>query len=176
MPESDGLLTFAEIAVAFAGFSSIVVLFRRDPGGKWKRVHALAFRDMITVSLLAALFSLLPFALARLDVSAPTVWGSLSAVMGVCSLAAVVAAGTPVLRSTTRTGERATAIVGFGGTSLVALMLLLNAVGLGLSRTSGPYIAALVWFLFVAGLLFVRLVVIPREEIREWGRASRLTR
>jgi hypothetical protein len=98
VPEAEGLLTFAEIAVAFAGFSSIVVLFRRDPGGKWKRVHALAFRDMITVSLLAALFSLLPFALTRLGLSPATVWGSLSGIMGACSVLAVFAAGPPVLR------------------------------------------------------------------------------
>lgn len=53
------------------------------------------------------------------------------------------------------------------GSLLAGLMLLLNGTGILFDRSSGPYIAALVWQLFMAGVLFVRLVVIPAGEIHD---------
>ena len=118
MEPAQGLLTFAEIAVAFAGFSSLVVLFRRDASGRWRRIDALAFRDMIGISLVAAAFSVFPFLVLQFSPQPAMVWGSLSALLALCMLGAILILAPSVLRAVTSRSEGAIAVSGFAGTAV----------------------------------------------------------
>lgn len=52
MPEVDILLTTAEVAVAFAGFASLVTILGRRSAHVDPRITELRFRGMLTNSLL----------------------------------------------------------------------------------------------------------------------------
>ena len=53
--ESDVLFSLAQIAVAFAGFSAIVVLFGRGASGRWRQSHADRFHGMVLHAMVAVL-------------------------------------------------------------------------------------------------------------------------
>ena len=59
MQHADILLTLAEVATAFAGFASIISVFRRRAGGTL-RLEALRFRGVLENCLVVLAFSLLP--------------------------------------------------------------------------------------------------------------------
>lgn len=60
MNESDVLLTLAEVAVAFAGFASLVGILGRGTSKADPRVLSLRMRAMLLTSLLVVGFSLFP--------------------------------------------------------------------------------------------------------------------
>ena len=59
------LLTFAEIAAAFAGFASIVVIFRRREQIESDPELRIGFQSMLLSALFVVFFSLLPLVLDR---------------------------------------------------------------------------------------------------------------
>ena len=61
LSEAQGtLLTLAEVAVALAGFSAIIVVFRRGTNGKWRHRDADLFHGMVIHAICAVLFCLFP--------------------------------------------------------------------------------------------------------------------
>ena len=48
----DVLFTVAEIAVALAGFSAVVVLFKRRDSGRWRAADADRFHGMVVHGVL----------------------------------------------------------------------------------------------------------------------------
>ena len=61
MFQGDFLLAVSEVAVAFAGFASIVTAIGKQAHSEDPRVNAGRLEIMIAVSLAAVLFSFLPF-------------------------------------------------------------------------------------------------------------------
>ena len=61
MTGAEVLLTTAEIGVAFAGFASVITVFRQRTDGSWSRPDVIRFQLMIGASLFIVLFALLPF-------------------------------------------------------------------------------------------------------------------
>lgn len=53
--------TIAEIAVAIAGFSAIIVALRKNPIRKWHESDRFNFRMLLQVAALKIFFSILPF-------------------------------------------------------------------------------------------------------------------
>lgn len=84
MPESEILVTMAEVAAAFAGFTALASVFSGQRTRDHPRVSALILRVMIEAALLVVFFSLLPLILERMPLPLPRVWQ-------VCSAAFVVA-------------------------------------------------------------------------------------
>ena len=74
MTESDVLLTIAEIAVAFAGFASLVSVLGKGTSSDDPRVSGTRMRGMIIFSLMAIAFSLIPYLLHRYGLERDTVW------------------------------------------------------------------------------------------------------
>lgn len=158
----DSLLTLAEIAVAFAGFSSVVVLFRRSDQDRWEGFDRVRFRIMLLASLLAALFAVLPLPLQELGVPHDFIWM-------ICSggLALYVGGGAVVQFRTrrlfTNPFDRTLSVffqlVAWG----VLACQVLNVIGIGFHRQSGPYVLGVSWLLFQAGWQFYRLVS-PHES------------
>ena len=80
MSESDVLLTIAEVAVAFAGFASLVGVLGQRTSADDPRVIGVRMRGMLLSSLMVVAFSLFPILLAGYGASPDLLW------MG-CSLA-----------------------------------------------------------------------------------------
>lgn len=162
----SALLTTAEVAVAFAGFASVVTAFQRRDSDGLEPQDAIRFQLMITASLVAALFALLPFAISFFGAREATVWAVSSGLLAVYLVGSTI----PVVRRTrSLTSSRALhpGIAGsfLGAAALTTLLLVLNAVGLVFERELGPYFAGLLYLLVLSGFSFARLLPMgPRSK------------
>jgi len=146
---NDILVLVAELAVAIAGFSSVVVALGRRPVADWSRGEQRNLRILLQVSGIAILFSLFPLILQR-GIDTPAFWNIALLVYG---LAHAVDVSTFLFRPIP--GEsQIPPIIGF---ALALLSVVVAALG---SRTSAEvtYLCVLVWHLAVAGMGFAILV------------------
>ncbi|RLA45298.1 MAG: hypothetical protein DRR42_19545 [Gammaproteobacteria bacterium] len=159
MNDAELLITYSEISVGFAGFASIVVLFRRRSTGNWEPTDAFRFGAMLRASLLPALFSLVPLPLIRLGISDAHVWQFTSLliasymVWGGAKLALLKVALVPWTRGT---------LILFH--AVVLFTQFVNLFGIGSSPQSGWVLLGLVGCLGLAGWHFYHLVWDPSED------------
>ena len=73
MDSSDLLLTISQLAVAFAGFSAIVVTLNSRPIREWDATDRLNLRCLLQVAIQVFAFSLFPFLLA-VSLEVASVW------------------------------------------------------------------------------------------------------
>jgi len=161
----SALLTTAEVAVAFAGFASVVTVFRRREHAGWAPQDALRFQLMITSSLSVAFFALLPFAVSFFGASELTVWGVSS---GLLALYLALSLGLVARRTVSLTaGEALNPFISWtfsaGGLIVLALQVL-NASGVFFERELGPYFVGLLYALVLAGVSFARMLPLGRSS------------
>lgn len=157
MAEFDTLYALAEIAVAMAGFSAIVVLFKRDTSGRWLAAHADRFNGMLLHAMASAFFCILPPLVAVFVDDAATVWAVASSALG---LQLLVHAAILFWLPSTGLVPRLLLVLAVGAIVLQAL----NVLGIHFEREFGPCLAGVLWHLFQAGTLFVGLVWVPVSE------------
>ena len=155
---SDVLLTIAEVAVAIAGFSSLVtVLGQRD---RRAAVDIARLRSMLIYSALAVLFALFPFAVNALGGNASVGWRISSAVFGVSLIAyarwvlriiaELKSSGAPVFA----TRHLVRVIIW-----LTILVLFLNIFVSTPDLNAGLYLLGLLAVVSVAGFMFVQVIL-----------------
>lgn len=161
MTGEGALLTTAEVAVAFAGFASVVTVFRRREHGGWVPQDVLRFQLMITASLSVVFFALLPFAIGFFGASEPGVWSYGSGALAVYLVLISVLVARRTLLLTTGTALNPYISWSFlaSGTVVIAL-LALNAADVFLEREIGPYFLGLLYLLVLAGVSFARMLPI----------------
>jgi hypothetical protein len=76
------LNTLAEVAITFAGFSGVVVVFRLRGAHSWSPTELRILWLLIGDSLLVLFFSLLPFPLAIANWSHDVLWGFCNTLLG----------------------------------------------------------------------------------------------
>ena len=81
MTGSGTLETLAEVSIAFAGFSSLVVVFRSRGTTNWLPQEISTLWTMVGSSLACLLFALLPLALHLMNLADVTVWRICSALL-----------------------------------------------------------------------------------------------
>ena len=158
----EQLLLLAELSVGLAGFSSIIVVFRRGASGhSWIPEDVFRLRIMLSHSLLGALFAIAPAGLMGLGIPDNLVISS-------ASLLLALFFGTNLILGLRRfqalpAGSLSRPIVGvlsFGSLFFMAVAGL-NAFFLLPSAGLGPYVASVTWLLISAGVMFYRLVTAP---------------
>lgn len=160
--QGEGILqTIAELAVAFTGFTGVVAVFGRRADEPWAPLELFRFRVLLGASLAALLFSLLPFVMHYAGASARTTWALGSGLVAL-HLAAVALLDARYLLRVAPGKDRAPRypgeiVVGAVALGVVAVQLL-NVVGLLGGGSFAGYLVALVYYLFVAALNFVRLL------------------
>ena len=159
--ELDALLTLAEIAIGLAGFSAIVVLFKRGDAGTWRAAHSDRFTGMVVHAMAAALFGVLPLVVEVFAPQPSVLWVWCSGL-----LAVQVASHTGMVVWLASTGPSARAMVVLGGGAVVLLQGA-NVFGIGLETGGGPYVVGVIWHLLHAGGLFIALVWIPADVIED---------
>jgi hypothetical protein len=166
MEGRDIFLSMAEVAVAFAGFSSIVVLFQSQGTEGWMFSTRYSYHAMLRNSLAAAFFAGLPMGLHHLDLSPSVLWATSSGV-----LACFLILPSRQFQKFTRGGGLAElkmpwlAVIIIGGGHFLCLALqLANALAIGLSRNLGPYLVGVMWLTVNSGFLFYHLVTLPLPE------------
>lgn len=162
--EPQVLFTVAEISIGLAGFSAIVVLFKRRDSGKWLPADADRFNGMVIHSLAAALFCFLPALLGLFvsgDSDASGVWRVGSAVLG---LEVLVHAGLIVSLPSTPRGSAGAVLVGGGG---VVLLQFANVAQIGFAGEFLPYLVGVLWHVVHAAILFLMLIWVRDADIEE---------
>ena len=169
MPEVDILLTTAELAVAFAGFASLVTILGRRSSRVDPRIIAMRFRGMLTNSLLVVAFSMIPLVLLRYGLSETVVWrlsSILLALAGGINFLALFFRGRPLYTEGVPISAVRRAVT-FGLFVIAEVALVLNASGVTETIASAAYLTGLLSFLCIAGFaaawLFLTFLEAPNS-------------
>ncbi len=158
MASAEVLTVLAEIAVALAGFTGIVVAFRQQGNHEFLPHEYVRLQYMLVAACALLFFALLPFLPHYLGLSHPSAWGVSSGMMCVGLLALAFAGHLqtrrdPVLSKSRWTFSYITGSIAFSVCALANTLGLLSAPGPGL------YVACLGWLLFFSASIFVRLIL-----------------
>ena len=156
--QTDTLLSLAEVAVALAGFSAIVVVLKRGVSGQWTNFDADRFHGMIIHAIAAVIFCLLPLIIDVIIQDVVTTLHICCAVLGVQMIAHAVGV---MFFSTSGLLSRLSLSVGV----IFGLLQFATFADWGAHREFTLYTLGIVWHILQAGLLFVMLVWIPRDAI-----------
>ena len=161
MPEENLLLTIAEVSIGFAGFAGIVALFGRRSAGPWSASDQTRFNALIRGALVSLFGAFLHLAIHSVSPSDSSPWGPASTVFGFVflvlfwrgwGLVAEISASEDS-DANVRGGWVLIYLIG-----LVALILLVNGLGVFSQAAAGPYLVALFLALAMTGLMFARLL------------------
>jgi hypothetical protein len=160
----EPLLTIAEISVALAGFSSVVIALRGSGPGAWTPGDRFGLGNVLGASVGTLIGSLLPFPLFYLGWSDDAVFGAANATLGVLILAAVgILAGS--VRRRKVDPRQPHVFWSFVGSGLaVAGMLLLSAFGLVFPRGPAILLIGLIWALLAAFAQLATFVLVSWSD------------
>jgi hypothetical protein len=167
LPESDTLLTLAEVSVAFAGFASLVGILGHGTSAADPRVLSLRMRAMLLASLIVVGFSLVPVILSGYGAPPRVDWVASSLCLLVTTLIygrwlqqAIVTLGRAGL--TTSRFQRRIIVPTLVFTLFAAAVLLLANVILAVPAV---YLTALALLLLQSGFAFCLIVFSFLERI-----------
>jgi len=166
MDEVEILLTIAEVAVAFAGFASIVSVLGRRNGRDISPFHRAALRGMILTSLAVVFCSFAPLVPLKFGIDPIASW-RLSGLFLFAVAVAVTIAGARDGRHMRSGGvPLAIRLVGAAQLLLPAGLAALAASGWFPNSSPALYLLALLLLLALAGALFAGILltfIAPRE-------------
>ena len=155
----DSLLTIAEVAVAFAGFSTLASLIGKRTSRDDRRVDAMRLKNVVTSSLFVIGFAFLPVLLMDFIWPEKIVWIVSSLVAGICAIVLAVLGRRRKLQAHLFSGFSARTYF-FGmvlGTCSIASFLI-NATGVPGPYSHKIYQGALLLALAVSGIQFSQVV------------------
>jgi hypothetical protein len=157
MQSTDLQLTIAEVALAIAGFSAIVVALNGRPVREWDELDRHNLRMLIQVAFVTLLFSILPSVLA-VSLESADVWKYGLYVYGIAHLIDV---STFVLRFPRDTPlfSRST---GYAGVLIACTQIFFAWTGSTMARETA-YVATLVFHLSITFHAFVMLLYQVRK-------------
>ena len=166
MEGSDYLLTCAEVGVALAGFSALVVAIRQRSDEELSLVYRRFVAALIERGLMATFFSLLPVVLSGLGVGTGTLWlgASLALAFYIGSMAwrSSAARSHPELRSIVPPAAFATLMA--VGVAVLAVQVA-HALALGITQSVWWDAVGVTWVRASGGYMFLFLV-------RDWTRRA----
>ena len=166
MQASDELLTIAEIAIALAGFSGVVVAFAHQ--GRLTRLDRWRFGSLLAVAMSAVATAFVPSILHYAGLTGPPVWRIASATFLVISIPFFVVLVPRVARIAIDAGAtppKAFILPTFGLSALNLAAQLCNVLGWPTEPGPALFLFGLVGWLIVSAIFFGLLVLgRPREE------------
>jgi hypothetical protein len=138
-------------------------VFSQRRSGVWSPAERVRLIGLLFMSFSAVFFSVVPFVLLAIPISESACWRSLSLLLAGSMVWSSVR-GLQVVRAevgiprSEREGTRIAVAIIVGGDLLVFSGLSANSFAAGVAW---PYLAAIVWVLMKAALIFVRLVLVP---------------
>ena len=152
MTSHETLVLLAELAVAIAGFSGVVVAIEARRLSEWSASRRFNLRVLLQVSALVVFFSILPLVLERV-IEQPASWRIALWAYGLVHLADV--SSFMLRRPATVVGLRRVA-------QIVGLALAIGSLGVAafgsLLLSEITYLSMLVWHLAVAAMGFASLL------------------
>jgi hypothetical protein len=167
MQDAEFLFIVAEVAVAFAGFASVVAVLGQRSTRDHPRLDASRLRGLLECSLVVVAFSLFPYAATRFFADDAVAWRLSSGLFAAVALRVAVGmlrrrrqfAGIPISR-----GIQVTIIALY-----IAPIppLLLIAAGAISERGPATFLLCLLIYLFAAGFAFFRVMISFIAAVRE---------
>ncbi len=160
MSPYESLLTIAEIAIAVLGFAAIVTALTRRSGDS-DPISWLRLRVMIEASITVLAFSFLPFVFRAAGLADSYAASFSSALFAVATLVVVgdlFARQRRIFGSVLNPDTRLFDWYIITSATLLAVALSLRSVGFLPQLGFAPYVACLLFFLFGAIQVFVRIV------------------
>jgi hypothetical protein len=157
MDHIDILLTIAQLAVALAGFASLVSVIGRHGDERSRAVDSFRLRTMLEMTLRYAALAIVPLPFLQVASSATGIWRVSS---GLYLASTVLYAVLAARRMRSYEGglfaaDRWVQVSTIGVASISVLINLANVFGLGGSNAASLYIGGLVLGLGNAGVLFL---------------------
>lgn len=152
---TDYLMSLAAIAVAFVGFSMVVVALRQATGAELSNIHLHFVRVLIEGSLAVTAFSLVPGALSYTSLAIPPIW-RLSSAAAAAGFSVYLVVIIRRRRRVSTAPIPLSVIINMTISSLATLLLVANAAGFPFEPNSGAYVVALTWFMVLNGLIFLQ--------------------
>jgi hypothetical protein len=147
----DTLLTIAEIAIALAGFASLISVIGRRPSDTARATSSLRLRLMLEVSFRNAAFALLPLPFVEIAPSDPMLWRIFSGLYLVVTTIHVAIR----LRTGDANAERLLAFPSMILFGITVLASVANVIGLGGAHAFSLYLTNILLGLGSAGLMFL---------------------
>jgi hypothetical protein len=151
----DLLAIFAELAVSFVGFASIVAAIQSLSGRSWSALDKLLFRSLIEISLVVLFLSLIPLAMSSAGIEAGVIWVSCSALALAVGLAATVVRSVMNRRYLGRQPRVGLYIA----VPLAVVSLALNITNILVWRTATSYVFVMLLVVLMASAMFLNLVI-----------------
>jgi hypothetical protein len=162
MANADLLLTIAEIAVAFAGFASLVSVLSSARSERHALAQSILFRTMVLMSLTVVAFSLVPFVTHGFGLQSSASWRIASGLFLVGGAAGLYTGVRYIVIARSSIGRMkgiGSLIAAIDGPACIALVLLgANAFGFGGAFAPDSYVAALLIYLLGSGISFAALL------------------
>ncbi len=155
----DTLLTLAEVAITMAGFSAIVVIFKRRTTELWRKTDADRFHGMVIHAIVAALFCFLPFLLIEFSTNETDALRVCSGLL--CVTTTVIVANAVRLEGTSNAWIRVIFVCAGG---IIVVLQGINAIWSLPGYVLGLYLVGVFWHLVQAAILFVMLIWIPASQ------------
>ncbi len=156
--ESEGILTaLAEVGIAIAGFSGIVVALQHRSGG-WPEIDKFRFNMLLQVSLVGVFSSLIPILLHLVNPAKTFVWAWSSGLWLAYILVTVVYRVPRNITAVTAAPEPWSRFMGAYMFTSLTLQVLLQTTNLVWLRDSWPHVLTILLGLFLASLFFIRLL------------------
>lgn len=163
----------ANVAVALAGFSGLVVVFRLRGARAWSPTELRFLWFLIGDSLLVLLFALLPFPMALANWSQDTIWTVSNALLGtwffVGDFLAIRGEYADRKEKRPRSVRFATPVMYlmYAGALAMGVGLWLSALDFGIQRGQAMYVFGLVVFLAFAAFEFLYFIGLMANEESE---------
>ena len=162
------LQTIAQIGITFAGFSGLIVAFRKD-SGPLTRVHKYRLQVLLSLSLGAMFLSLLPELLLSFDATVENVWRLSSVVLSLYSVAFTIWWVRASLQlKTTDPGIFDWFAISRMATGHALVVFVQLAFLFSIFDIAGPaaYLAGLIWYLFHSAQQFTRMLYVrPKSDL-----------
>ena len=156
--ESEGILTaLAEVGIAIAGFSGIVVALQHR-SGRWPEIDQVRFSMLLQVSLASVFSSLIPILLHLVNPAKTFVWAWSSGLWLAYILPMAVYRVTRNLPAVTAASEPVSKFMGAYIITSLTLQILLQTTNLVWLREPWPHVLTILLSLLLASLLFIRLL------------------
>ncbi len=173
MLDTQILDTIANIAIALAGFSGLVVVFRSRGARSWSPTELRFLWFLIGDSLLVLLFALLPFPMSLANWSEDTIWTVCASLLGTWFIVGDLIAlrGERIDRRTqqSRTVPFVTPALYFIFVSALAMgvALWLSAWDFGVPRGQAMYVFGLIVLLGFAAFEFLYFIGLMARDDKE---------
>ena len=163
---SETLLTTAQVAVAFAGFTGLIGLFVTRERGLVEGGAMLRFRTMLDYSVIALLAALFPFLPDALQLPDQLLWRVSSIAMTLGLLGYWLFVGRTLLRSADYPKTMAVSVF-LAGDIATILLLIENASGFFHAPAFFTYLAVVFWQLVGAVFGFYAVVALAWDARAE---------